>query len=75
MGGSDVSTYAEDVDTSDPDSDIPDELQSILHGKRAPIVEAEEEIMDYDDITKSAKGSGADDTMDYNDEGLSFIND
>ncbi|KAK0244974.1 hypothetical protein EDD85DRAFT_1348 [Armillaria nabsnona] len=74
MGGSDVSAYAEDVDASDPDSDIPDELQFILHGKRAPIVEAEE-TMDYDDITESAKGSGADDTMDYHDEGLSFIND
>ncbi|KAJ3908042.1 hypothetical protein F5879DRAFT_794348 [Lentinula edodes] len=31
MGGSDVSAYAvDDLDTSDPDSDIPDELQVIL---------------------------------------------
>ncbi|PBK61490.1 hypothetical protein ARMSODRAFT_1025623 [Armillaria solidipes] len=75
MGGSDVSAYAEDVDASDPDSDIPDELQFILHGKRAPIAETEEETMDYDDIAESAKRSGADDTMDYHDEGLSFIND
>lgn len=74
MGGSDVSAYAEDVDVSDPDSDIPDELQSILHRKRAPVVEAEE-TMDYDDVAESAKGSSANDTMDYHDEGLSFIND
>ncbi|KAK0232546.1 hypothetical protein IW262DRAFT_1725 [Armillaria fumosa] len=75
MGGSDVSAYAQDVDVSDPDSDIPDELQFILHGKRSPIVEAEEETMDYDDVAESAKGSGVDDPMDYHDEGLSFIND
>ncbi|KAL0568726.1 hypothetical protein V5O48_013256 [Marasmius crinis-equi] len=31
MGGSDVSAYAaDDIDVSDPDSDIPDELQNIL---------------------------------------------
>lgn len=75
MGGSDVSAYAQDVDVSDPDSDIPDELQFILHGKRSPIAEAEEETMDVDDVAESAKGSGADDPMDYHDEGLSFIND
>ncbi|KAK0197754.1 hypothetical protein F5146DRAFT_1116785 [Armillaria mellea] len=74
MGGSDVSAYAEDVDVSDPDSDIPDELQSILHRKRAPVVDTEE-TMDYDDVAESTKGSSANDTMDYHDEGLSFIND
>ncbi|KAK0475256.1 hypothetical protein IW261DRAFT_1422569 [Armillaria novae-zelandiae] len=75
MGGSDVSAYAQDVDVSDPDSDIPDELQFILHGKRALIVEAEEETMDYDDVAESAQGCSADDMMDYHDEGLSFIDD
>ncbi|KAF5393347.1 hypothetical protein D9757_000790 [Collybiopsis confluens] len=33
MGGSDVSAYADELDTSDPDSDIPDELQVILANK------------------------------------------
>ncbi|KAK0448447.1 uncharacterized protein EV420DRAFT_843673 [Desarmillaria tabescens] len=77
MGGSDVSAYAEDVDVSDPDSDIPDELQFILHGKKTSVVEAEEEegTMDYSEAAESGKGSGMDDTMDYHHEGLSFIND
>ncbi|KAK0199510.1 hypothetical protein DFS33DRAFT_1388474 [Desarmillaria ectypa] len=77
MGGSDVSAYAEDVDVSDPDSDIPDELQFILHGKKTSIVEADEqqETMDYNEAVESGKGSGTDDTMDYHHEGLSFIND
>ncbi|KAG7440055.1 uncharacterized protein BT62DRAFT_938390 [Guyanagaster necrorhizus] len=77
MGGSDVSAYAEDVDVSDPDSDIPDELQFILHGKKVSVIEAEEEeeIMDYWEIVESGKRSGADDAMDHHDEALSFIND
>ncbi|KAF8878425.1 hypothetical protein BD779DRAFT_1663807 [Infundibulicybe gibba] len=33
MGGSDVSGYAVELDASDPDSDIPDELQVILAGQ------------------------------------------
>ncbi|KAG6865214.1 hypothetical protein C0991_004415 [Blastosporella zonata] len=33
MGGSDVSAYCVELDVSDPDSDIPDELQNILSGQ------------------------------------------
>ncbi|TFK19266.1 hypothetical protein FA15DRAFT_709141 [Coprinopsis marcescibilis] len=36
MGGSDVSAYMVDVDESDPDSDVPEELRSILRKDRVP---------------------------------------
>lgn len=47
MGGSDVSAYAVDeLDASDPDSDIPDELQVILSNQspRVSVLEAEDTL-------------------------------
>ncbi|KAG6916979.1 hypothetical protein DXG01_004408 [Tephrocybe rancida] len=57
MGGSDVSAYAIELDASDPDSDIPDELQNILSNQSDDEDTMSYRYIDQDDPDASFVGS------------------